>query len=202
MSDISFSWTRFHSYKIAKVGSRKLIRPVGRKSDQVELLKIETEKPLFLKFAELDGSDEAILQFARTWGLLQTEKPTAGEFLVDWQKLIQQMHQRIGFLKDEPPRKPDNGDAWKITSLDVLLVPRAVGVVEGDRYSIVLQPRNLLEAMNLQLAKSFASGGFIRACKQCSNLFEAGAGESRRSIAIFCSEKCKNRFHYLERSKR
>jgi hypothetical protein len=201
MIDIKFSWTRFHSYEIAKVGSRKLIRPAGRKSDQVDPLKIETDKPLFSRFAALDGSDEAISQFAQTWGLLRSEKSTEGEFLPDWQAEIERMRQQITFLTDEPPRRPANGGAWKMTALDVLLVPKSAEA-DGDRYTMLLQPRNLLEAMNLQLAKSVASGGAIRACKQCGEWFEAGAGESRRSIAIFCSEKCKNRFHYLERSSR
>jgi hypothetical protein len=187
-------------YEIAKVGSRKMIRPNGRTSDQVEPLKIETA--LFLRFAKLDGSDEAILQFARAWGLLKTESRSGGEFLADWQQMIGQMHQHIAFLTDEPPRKPANGDAWKMTSLDVLLVPRALEVAKGDRFAMLLQPRDLLEAMNLQLAKFFATGGSIRECKQCGDSFEAGASDSRRSIAIFCSEKCKNRFHYLERAKR
>jgi hypothetical protein len=42
----------------------------------------------------------------------------------------------------------------------------------------------------------------VHECKQCGIPFERGSngtGEHRRTIAIFCSEKCKNRFHYLKR---
>ena len=201
MIDISFQWTRFHAYEIAKVGSRKVLRPAGRKPEKFLPLKIETEKPLFIRFSKLDGSDESCLKFAQCWGSLWSEE-AADEFLDDWRSAIRDMQMKIAFLEDgEKPKKPKSADAWKLTSLDVLLVPQA-SVEDGKRFTMHLQPRNLLEAMLLQLAKSVSGGGSIRRCKQCDDWFEAGASESRRSIAVFCSEKCKNRFHYLERSRR
>lgn len=202
MIDISFQWTRFHAYEIAKLGERKMLRPVGRKHDEFAPLKIETEKPVYLRFSELDGSEEACLEFARSWGLLRSTKPSEAEFLDDWRREIRQMQMDIAFLADgEKPRKPGSADAWRMTNLDVLLVPQQ-SVDDGKRFTMHFQPRNLFEAMRLQIARSVSGGGSIRRCKQCGEWFETGASESRRSIAVFCSEKCKNRFHYLERSKR
>ena len=76
-----------------------------------------------------------------------------------------------------------------MTSIDVALLSRE----PGSRPALVLQPRNLLDAMHLQLAKFVATDGSIRACRQCGEWFVSGLGDARRSIAIFCSERCKNR---------
>lgn len=198
MIDTQFQWTRFHSYEIDKSGGRAWIKPIGRKRDVFEPLKLKPEKPLYLLFSELDGSEEGCLKFAHRWGLMRTESPTAKEMMEDWRESIKDMRLAINLLGGDEPKRPVR-DAWKVTNLDVLLVPR---ISNGGSFSMVLQPRNLFEAMRLQLASGVSCGGSLRACKQCGNWFETGATESRRSIAIFCSEKHKNRFHYLERSKR
>jgi hypothetical protein len=204
MIDINFQWTRSLAYECVTQRGRKSIAPVGKKRDTpIEPLKIDCEKPLFLRFAELDGSEEGCLRFAHHWGLLRTESQIGSETLEDWREQIKDMSQRISWFgtEDAPPRAPKlpAGEAWKLTNLEVLLVPARS---ETKRFAMVLQPKNLIEAMHLQLATSVAGSGSIRTCKQCGSWFESGASESRRSVAIFCSEKCKNRFHYLERAKR
>jgi hypothetical protein len=198
MINISFGWKRFHSYEIITRGGRKWIGPAGRKADQINPLEIKSEKkPLYQQFAELDGTDDSCLQFAHYWGLLRTESPTASEMLENWRDEIKTMSSAIAFLGgDEPPKKP--GGAFKMTSLDILLVPRPGANIQ---FGMVLQPRNLIEAMKLQLATGVSEGS-LRICKQCGTWFETGARDTRRSIAIFCGEACKNRFHYLERAKR
>ena len=65
---------------------------------------------------------------------------------------------------------------------------------------MVLQPPNLLSAIYLQLATAVAGGNSIRACAECNKWFHTGIGDKvRRSVAIFCSEECKNRHHYKQR---
>ena len=204
MIDINFQWTRSLAYECVTRGGRKSIAPMGKKRDTpFEPLKIDCEKPLFLRFAELDGSEESCLRFAYHWGLLHTESQIASETLEYWREQIKDMLHRISWFgaDDDKPRAPklSAGEAWKLANLEVLLVPARS---ETKRFAMVLQPKNLISAMHLQLATSVAGSGSIRTCKQCGLWFESGASESRRSIAIFCSEKCKNRFHYLERAKR
>jgi hypothetical protein len=205
MIDIGFEWKRAHDYECVSTRGQKCIRAIGKGRDNLEPLKIETEKPLYLRFADLDGSEESCLRFARARGLLTTESPTGEETLETWQEQIQAMRQAraffgpIGDLPAETARKRRAGEAWKLTALDILLVPNRA---EADRFTMMLQPRNLLGAMYVQLAMTVAGGGSLRTCKQCDKWFETGASDSRRNIAVFCSEKCKNRFHYLERAKR
>jgi hypothetical protein len=54
--------------------------------------------------------------------------------------------------------------------------------------------RAAIEAMGIDLPASTT-------CDQCGKSFTRGQGGDRRSIAKFCSEKCKNRFHYVRRCK-
>jgi hypothetical protein len=205
MIDISFQWTRSLGYECVGTGNMRRIQPTGKKRDEpFEPLRIQTEKPLYLRFAELDGSEEACLRFAQAWGLLLSEKQTEGERLSDWRDSIREMKNAVSALGalDEQPggivRRAKPGAMAKITTLDVLLRSGD----QGSRPALVLKPRHLQDAMYLQLGKFVAGDGSVGVCKQCNGWFERGAGDSRRSIAIFCSEKCKNRFHYLERNKR
>ena len=196
---IDFKWTRSLAYECTTIGSRRAITPVGKRRDRpFEPLKIDAEKPLYLQFANLDGSEDACLKFARAWGLLTTESQTASEFIDDWKQEIRDLGRLTSILQRSEGNSVDPSQTIKITTLDVSL--RTAGR-NNRRPALLLAPRNLSVAMHLQMAQSAAGGASIIACKQCSDWFERGASDSRRSIAIFCSEKCKNRFHYLERAK-
>jgi hypothetical protein len=204
MMDINFKWTRSYAYEFATQGQPgKSIVPVGKKRDTFEPLKLENEKPLFLQFAELDGSEAACLRFAHHWGLLTTEAVSASETLETWRQQIKDMRARVAFFgTDTTPAKAPKlaaGAGWKITDIEALLVPTRS---DTKPFALALQPRNLMHAMYLQHAVTLAGGASIRTCKQCGLWFESGASNSRRrSVAIFCSESCKNRFHYLERAR-
>jgi hypothetical protein len=196
MIDINFQWTRSRAYECVTEAGRKRIVPVGKR-DSFEPLKIESEKPLYMRFAELDGSADACLNFARTWGLLKTQ--TEPERLDDWKREIDGMKWSISALRDFEENPIGPSQTIRVTTLDICLVTAGTN---SRRPSLLSVPSNLISAMYLQLGKFVASAGSIGACKQCGEWFERGASESRRSISIFCSEKCKNRFHYLERAKR
>jgi hypothetical protein len=85
-----------------------------------------------------------------------------------------------------------------ITTIDVLLVS---GQPDG-RPTLSLRPQNLIDAMRIQLAQSIASGNLINVCPICGAWFEKGGrgGSAKRSIARFCSDKCRNQFHNERRA--
>jgi hypothetical protein len=211
MIDIGFQWSRARTYECADVGGSRVIRPSGEKRDKLEPFKINGAKPLYIRFAELDGSDEACRQFACAWGLLTTDEAGKAETVAGWQKEIRKLRGLMNSLRvgEKPPggflraKTGSRGHELRLTSIRVSLVP---GTFDADgvigRPQMMLEPETLLDAMYLQLGKFVAGDGTLSACKQCGGWFERGATESRRSIAVFCSEKCKNRFHYLERAKR
>jgi hypothetical protein len=206
MIDIGFEWTRGLAYECAPSPGDKtirIIRQTGKRDRPFAPLSIATEKPLYLRFANLDGSSDACLGFARAWGLITLPAAMgASEKLDGWQREIKKMKSLISMLgatSDQPGGIVHTANSrrirFKMTSLDVALLSRE----PGSRPALVLQPRNLLDAMHLQLAKFVATDGSVRACRQCGEWFEAGPGDARRSIAIFCTERCKNRHHYLRR---
>jgi hypothetical protein len=215
MIDIGFEWTRALAYECVKDDGAQIIRQTGKKEKMdrpFEPLMIGGEKPLYARFAKLDGSVDSCLDFAKAWGLLKTEAQVgAVERLDDWQREIKKLQSLMSTLEATSERpggivRTANSRRVRMsmTSIDVSLLsgpPDGPGAAPG-RPTLVLRPKNLVDAMYLQLAKFVASDGSLQVCKQCGEWFERGATESRRSIAIFCSEKCKNRFHYLERAKR
>jgi hypothetical protein len=198
--DIDFKWTRAcltsrsarsDTYKIDTAA--QVIRQadgVGRET--FEPLTVPTK--LYLAFAELDGSPESCVGFARAWGLLTTRAANdASEPLEVWRREIKEMKawiRRVHVVRTENSRRI----RMRMTSLDVALVSGE----PNTKPALVLEPRTLLDAMHLQLAQSHASGAALQSCEQCKKWFEVGA-RGKRSVAKFCSDECRNRFHYERR---
>jgi hypothetical protein len=80
-----------------------------------------------------------------------------------------------------------------ISSLAVVL---QYGIVKP---TLILRPPFLLEAIRLQMALFFAGGKELASCQQCGRKFELGA-DGKRSVAKFCSDQCRNRYHYERRA--
>jgi hypothetical protein len=202
--DIGFEWTRGLNYELTRAADRKLvIRQIGRSDRPFRPLEISSETPLYLRFANLPASPESFRDFARAWGLLRLKGAGAAENVDDWKAEIRKMRGLVSML-DLTSGNP--GGIFlpassvrlqlEVTKLTAILESR----VPGQRPALVIRPESLLAAMQLQLAKFVAGDGSLHACKQCGQWFEAGPGDARRSGAVFCSERCKNRFHYLKRS--
>jgi hypothetical protein len=213
---IGLEWTCGADYECVPLSTEKsalVIRQIGKKEIPVRPL---DDPERYLTFANLKGS-AGVLTFAREFGLLTTPASDgAFERLDSWQREIKRTKGLISMLGagDETPggviRTANSRMVkFKATSIDVFLESRPKLDQRGraipdphnpnNRPVLVLQPQNLLEGMLLQLAQRVATEGSIYICKQCANAFAAGVGESRRSIAVFCSERCKNRYHYLRR---
>jgi hypothetical protein len=202
--EIDFEWTRGFAYELALGPKRaQVIRQKGTRLERFWPLR--THESLYLLFAKLDGSPEECLQFASRWGLLGMNVIPGTEEEVDlWQHQIKFVRAWIQSLDAGHVGKPfvtKTGSLFrtraKITSLDVLLSSG----VPGARPAMVLQPRTLMDAMMLQLAQSAASGNEILACQQCGEWFEVGA-DTKRTVAKFCSDRCRFRFNYERRKQK
>jgi hypothetical protein len=205
--EVGFTWTRGARYEPDTVKGTLVIRQIGKQRQTYRPRETELSN-LHLRFAELDYSPEAFASFATDWGLL--EKPAAEdamESVEGWRREVRKMKGSISMfaLKAAEPggvlrlRAGSRfGVQFKATTIDVLLLS-AEG---GARPTMVLQPPNLLNAIWLQLATAVAGGNSIRACAECNRWFHTGIGDKvRRSVAIFCSEECKNRHHYKTKRK-
>lgn len=214
---IGLEWTRGADYECVpspKEKSAQVIRQIGKRETPVRPF---DSPELYLVFSNLDGTAGACLSFARDVGLLTTRAgDSAVERLDFWQREIKKMKSLISVL-DAGTAQPggivrtanSRMVRFKATSINAVLESRPKLNKQGrpifdphnpdNRPVLILEPQNLLEGMLLQLAQRVATEGSIYICKQCTKAFEAGVGEGRRSIAKFCSERCKNRYHYLRR---
>lgn len=209
MIEIGLQWSKARAYEAANVKGVRVIRPVGERPHLVEPFKIEGNKPLHVRFANLDGSEKSCLKFANAYGLLRSpfkESPYLAEQLDDWKKEIRDINGLVLGLQlqvneDTPGGITLLGSSHKapvrLISIGAVLVPGSF----GERPKLSFRPETLLDAMHLQLGLFLTTDGSLQSCKQCGKWFERGTTKARRSIAIFCSEKCKNRSHY-ERTKR
>jgi len=201
---IDFEWTRRRADGgIGYECVDQKIRQVGRPSEKLRPLEIHPT--LYLDFAKLSAAPakpltaEAIaecVKFAKTWGLLTMHaREGAEEDLHLWQREIKKMK---GLIAMAPMIRTANSRRVRahVTSVDISLESR----LPDARPALVLQARTLLDAMLVQFAQSTASGNSLHVCAQCGEWFEVGAGaDAKRSVAKFCSDRCRNRHHYERR---
>jgi len=204
MIEIGLRWSKARAYEMANVKGAQLIRPVGERRYPVEPFKIVGNEPLHVRFANL-GSEKSCVEFANAYGLLKSSDEA--ERLHEWKREIENVKMLASGLQlqvneDTPGGITLLGSSRKapveLTSVAAIIVPGS----SGKRPKLSLEPKKLLDAMYLQLGLFLSTDGSLQSCKQCGKWFERGTTKARRSIAVFCSEKCKNRFHYVERTKR
>ena len=194
--DIDFIWHCGRDYELGLSKRGQVIRQKGR-LDRYSPSRIEK---LPFRFAKLDGSPESCLDFAKRFGFLETIPGQGDEELVaDWRHSIAYVRGWVELLAGRLAVPDPQGQLRiaafagrsRITTVDVLISADAPGAQR-----MVLRPPNLLSAMLLQLAQSSA----IATCEQCGMWFEVGA-DGKRTVAKFCSDKCRNRFNYERRAK-
>jgi hypothetical protein len=187
---ISFEWSKGWGYEFSRDG--KVIRQSHRGRDRTHPL--ENHKTLYLEFAALD-SPGSILTFASSCGLLTTRAQLdAEEPLTLWREKIRSMKKWITGVKM----------LWNARNLEAHMASVKVMLIAsgdaGPKPMLVLRPATLWDAMMTQLALSTAGGNSLATCEQCGNPFEVGAS-GKRSIAKFCSDECRNRFHNQRRGR-
>jgi hypothetical protein len=206
--EIGFEWSRGFDYEWVPCPKDKkvlAIRQVGRRREVTTPLEIESKKPLCLRFAEIDEtSPDQMLNFARSWGLLENEaRDGALESGDGWRREIRKMRGTVSMLGAKSGENAGGilraRSSWRpifeAAKIDVLLSGSA-----DARPRLILRPHDLKNALWLQLATTIAAGKSIRQCAECSEWFYTGiGGAARRTIAIFCSVECKNRHHYKHR---
>jgi hypothetical protein len=215
---IGFEWPRGRAYEIvepslprskkdplAAMSNEPHIRQTGRtEKENPARQPLEIHPSLYLDFVKLDGAAEfaeACRHFAQNWGLLtRYAEPNAQEPLSLWRSEIKTMKDTIERLRRAFEEKiiPSRGE-WIPTDLQAVLVPP--GKPDG-RARLLFRPRVLRDAMRIQLMQSIAVGNAVNACPVCGSWFERGGrgGDVKRSIARFCSDRCRNAFHNKQRA--
>jgi hypothetical protein len=189
--NIDWQWGRGHRYDLGTASGEQVIRQVGQGRGRIRPL--AAQRPLYLEFVALDGTPEACLAFASTWGLLASQpKDGVTEPLSAWRQEIKHLQ----LLIDRVPgmfRLPHNfapiTSRWNlnVTKLDLVLVSGD----PGQHPTLMIQPTTLLGAMLVQFAQAQAGGTSVRECVQCGKRFEVGGRGRKRSGAEYCSPACR-----------
>lgn len=195
---IEFEWTRAFQKVLGKPAYEfrdGLIRQTSRGKQAYSPL---ATPALYLKFSQLDGSPPACVGFASNFGLLEkaanSNRPPT-EALDFWRSEIKKMKALVGAGTGH--FRTAGRISLDVTSIDIGLV---YGMPDM-KPKLIMHPSSLLSAMRLQLAQALAGGAAILTCQQCGTWFEAGA-DAKRSVAKFCSDKCRFRFNYERRVKK
>lgn len=160
------------------------------KSDRTIRYRPLDEHPaLFKKFAELDNSPEATLEFANQYGLIDDIKSSYCEL---WYSKIEGM--RTGIAMWERGSKRRLVQAWNTPDIgrtNIKLDYRG----KEDVLGLVMVPASLLSAMHLQLAQAITRNNALQRCLWCGTWFLFGAGTNRRRSAHYCSDNCRKVAH-------
>ena len=209
--DIGFEWAKGEAYEIVEPSLPRSkddpfaatidephIRQTGRTEKKMQR-PLEMRPTLHLDFAHLDGSAESCRDFAQGWGLLWTYAEVgAKERLSTWQNEIKIMKATVQGLRNAIDEDAFPSRGVIIAETDLLLVSG-----KPDEWPVLShRPRSLRNAMRIQLAQSIAGGNAISVCPICGAWFQRGGrgGDVKRSIARFCSDKCRNAFHNKQRA--
>lgn len=199
---INFDWTRAYAKEPGQPAyafKNGKIQQIGR--GKQSYLPLEHEL-LFLDFAQLDPSPDPCIGFAEKWGLLTERAYSTGELpsedLSTWRAEIKRMLVLIRMLPTVVRVANSRGTYARVGKIDVLLVP---GTGLNATPVMVMEPGDLLQAMNLEMVHFISGGGSLLICKQCQRYFQAGRGGkgSKRVIARFCTDRCKHAFHNAQR---
>jgi hypothetical protein len=199
---IDFEWNRAYSRRPGaaayEIKNGKIVQ-IGERKQSYSPLKFGT---LYLEFAQLDGTPEACLAFAEKYGLLCAPARFANrpsEELSFWKSEIKRMLLNIRSLPTAIVRvdfSPRGGMYARVGKMNVLLV---AGPGVGAPPVMVIEPEDLLQAMNLEMAHFISGGGRLILCRNCGLMFQAGRAGSKRVIAQFHNDECKHAFHNAKR---
>jgi hypothetical protein len=199
---IDFEWSRAYSTRSGAapyaIKSGKIVQ-IGERKQSYSPLKFGG---LYLEFSRLDSTPEACLAFAEKYGLLCAPARLAArpsEELSFWRSEIKRMRLNIQSLPTAIVRvdfSPRGGMYARVGRMNVLLVAGPVGAPPV----MVIEPEDLLQAMNLEMAHFVSGGGLLIPCRNCGLLFQAGRAGGKRTIAQFHNDECRNAFHNAKRS--
>ena len=195
------------------VASRYVLRPVaGAGSTKSEFAlypaegasiayrrPLEGAPSLYAQFAKLDGSKRSCLNFAHQHGLLSVSRYPDGfydmETLSIWRGHIESIRNIVAFCelgRSNPVEvfRRFKKHAFSLYGVELFLSIKSPRTPP----SIDVRPTFLLAAIELQAIQSLIAGHKVIQCIECSSWFEIGSG-ARRSLAKFCSRRCKDTYH-------
>ena len=155
---------------------------------------LDTFPGLFMEFAELEETPDAVVGFANRFGKLGRYERS--EHLQYWFNEILEL--RSGVRKWEKARK--TGQFGEVIKLFEIINRRPHRIllksgVDEENPSFHISPNELITALWLQLAQSVSANTNLRRCAWCPTWFAYGTGTGRRKSAHYCADRCRKAAH-------
>jgi hypothetical protein len=172
-------------------GELEAIRPLERQKG----------KNLFVTFANIAPSGGGVCEFVARHGPL-----TKVGFAESGQSVPEAI-ERSQAMKSFIIAANGTGDMASLVGPEGIQLSGIDAAIVWDKRAktprLQYSPRNLLDALWMQLAYGLSSGLYARKCPQCGNIFTTGPGSfpPRRGDAEFCSHEHQILFNSRKRSK-
>ena len=162
---------------------------------------LEQNPNLYLELANLDGSEQACLNFAYKYGTLSADpryqfpEPGYVESLAVWKAQIAHLRdiiRRCELSRDNPREafRQFGKEDKQLFGVELYLSTKG----PNSPAAIDVRGTSLFNAIELQAVQSILQGRRSHQCIECSRWFEIGVG-ARRSQAKYCSTRCKDSYH-------
>jgi hypothetical protein len=175
---------------------QEIVRVIQPRDEKMPIANVLATAPdCFIEFANINGSEARLLDFANKFGCLDDRFPpyvagylgaaarfqkVLGKFEVDKQTGSKRW---LSSFEELRPRVIES-----LNGSDLKIVP----TIEGGEIQVLLEPPDLLTAIWLQFLLKAANDMTLTHCDSCRN-FIAVAGNLGRSDKRFCSAACKQR---------
>jgi hypothetical protein len=181
----------------ASVARPQRIIGLSGRSGKIRPLEGPKGGSLFATFTNAATSPAGVLDFINRHGPLTTWASRTGEEPVP--AVIEHAQAMRGFIEAANGRgriaDVVGAEGIPLSGMNAAVVWNKNTKVPRLRFS----PRNLLDALWMQLAYGLSSGVCARECRQCGAIFTAGPGTPRRGDAEFCSHEHQILFNSLKR---
>ena len=210
MSQISFRWVKCRDQHevLADTDGNRFLVP---KSGNMEVIKpLEINNALWRQLENTAGNEGKIIEFANSFGMLEPVPNSIDSYNLDAHEFPKPRREPIAAWKIFAHKLHHVINRWDTG--DIIEVARTINNLELSGLNLSIEPqkaekvpllcigcRSLKDAIWVQLIHSITQNQRQRSCLVCGNWFSYGDGTNYSAKRIYCSDKCRNRFHETNR---
>lgn len=170
------------------VTSNEIFVPRTDRTQDVAYEVTNLEDPIVMRFVNAHREDK-MLEFLSRFGRLSAE--TMYRIAVEFEANLLLTH-LLASTTQLPGETVKDRVEWVNNMLaTTTLKPSFDYSGPGQTARVVLHPQNLLGLMAMEVALAHEAGAAVGQCANCGKLYLTGPLTSRRSSALYCSDRCR-----------